>query len=406
MPKVFVLTEVYYPETASTSYLLTQTAEGLKQEFDVQVITGPASRFLDVIEYDKNFEYINGVPVHRCSGTRFNKDNLIGRIINMLTRSVAIFIGLLRRCSSDDVILVVTSPPALPFAAYFANLLKRVRYVVLLHDVYPEVMEAVGVLKSDSLVSRLLRRANGRLYRRAVRVIAIGRDMAALAAVKLRGEKDNIVVIPNWADTDVIRPLPKSESSISNSLGTTEGFAILYAGNLSRANAIDTIAHAALQLAPYPGIKFVFVGYGARKAWLQEFVSHHRLSNVHILPPMPRERQLDFLNCADVALATLLPNMTGVSVPSRTYSFMAAGKPILALCGKDSELGLCVTEERIGWVIDPDDVGGLVSTILEARDNKAVLSEMACRAVKCAAEKYSREHALARYRDLFREIIK
>jgi colanic acid biosynthesis glycosyl transferase WcaI len=404
MSKVFVLSEVYFPETASTSYLLTQTAEGLSKDFAVEVITGPASKFLDTIDYGKSFEIVNGVPVFRCAGTRFDKDSLAGRVVNMLTRSLAILICLLRRCKAGDVVLVVTSPPALPFVAYLVSKLKRIQYVVLLHDVYPEVMQAVGVLDKGSIVTRALQNANARLYDNATRIIAIGRDMARLAGQKMKNAGRSIVVIPNWADTDLIAPRAKSESALAVELELVNRFVVLYAGNLSRANAIDTIAQAALLLAPNDNIRFVFIGYGARKTWLQEFAQKHNLGNVHILPPMPRNEQMNFLNCADIALATLLPNMTGVSVPSRTYSFMAAGKPIVALCEAGSELGRCVSEESIGWVLDPSDAAQLAQTILAASKSPECLVDMARRAVAAAGVKYSREVAMMRYRDLFHDL--
>jgi glycosyltransferase involved in cell wall biosynthesis len=404
MAKIVVLTEVYFPESASTSHLLTQTAEGLAEEFSVEVITGPASKFLSTIDYDNTSEMINRVRVVRCGGTRFDKNKILGRVANVLTRSLSIFWQALSSCRSNDVLLAVTSPPTLPFVALALQILKGTRYVVLLHDVYPEVLHATGLLNKKSILSHAILAANKVLYRRATRIIAIGRDMAQLVAHKLGRDIEKIVIIPNWADSD-LAPRPKSESLFAIQNGFDKKFSVLYAGNLSRANAVETIAEAARLLKDDTEIVFTIIGFGAKKEWLEKYVVDNKLKNVVIFPPMPREQQMNFLNSSDVALATLIPNMTGVSVPSRTYSFLAVGRPILALCEPGSELGCVVQEEGAGWVVPPDDAETLAGVIREASKSPETVLEMSRRAAQCAQSKYSRASAIHKYRELMRAVM-
>ncbi|MDP7039106.1 MAG: hypothetical protein QGI45_08115, partial [Myxococcota bacterium] len=109
-----VMTEMYYPEQTSTGYLLTMTSEGLAESFDTHVITGPATNFFSPVDSPKQ-EILNSVKIDRSRGTNFPKDGLFGRLLNIATRSVAMFMKALLVCKKGSLCLVVTNPPLLPF---------------------------------------------------------------------------------------------------------------------------------------------------------------------------------------------------------------------------------------------------------------------------------------------------
>ncbi len=120
-PRVWLFTEIYFPEQTSTGFLLTRIAEGIAEKFDIAVLTGPAANFFRSVEAPTQ-EMRNGVRILRCKGTNFDKDRLALRLVNALTRSMTIFLLGLRRCRKGDVLLVVTNPPTLPvFAACVAG---------------------------------------------------------------------------------------------------------------------------------------------------------------------------------------------------------------------------------------------------------------------------------------------
>jgi glycosyltransferase involved in cell wall biosynthesis len=96
--------------------------------------------------------------------------------------------------------------------------------------------------------------------------------------------------------------------------------------------------------------------------------------------------------------------MSGVSVPSRIYNILAAGKPILAVAQDDSEPAMVVEEEDIGWVVKPDDVDGIVNAILQAKSAPQRLAEMGTRARAAVERKYSYAHILGQYRALIESI--
>jgi colanic acid biosynthesis glycosyl transferase WcaI len=401
MNRILVLSELYYPEQTSTGHLLTKTSEGLAEDFTVKVIAGPATNFLKSTEAPV-WEIRNNVEIFRCQGTSFEQNNLFGRAINLVTRSLTIFWKSFTTAQKQDVILVVTNPPLLPFVALLIKWLKGCKLVLLIHDVYPEVLVATGLSQANSLVVKIGQLMNRLLYDRADRIITLGRDMSKLALAKLKdGNDDKIHCIPNWADNELVKPTDRSSNPLLQELGISDRFVILYAGNMGRTHGIEYLAEAAKKLKDNLQIHFVVLGFGAKRKWLEDFIVRENLNSVTILSPRPRSEQIVFLNACDVALISFVPGMAGVSVPSRTYNQMAAGKPIIAVADDWSELAEVVREEEIGWVVKPGDINSLVKAIELAANNPQLCQQMGSKSAIAAQNKYDFKRADRDYKKLF-----
>ncbi len=396
--RLWVVSELYYPEETSTGYYLTKIAEGLADEFDVKVLCGQPNYFRRGVRAPKH-ETHRSVEIFRAAGTTFDKNVIPLRAINMITLGISVLFHAVRRFKKGDRILVVTTPPIMPFIICIASLLKGASYTLLVHDNYPEMIYAVGKTTEMSLLTRTVNYCNRWLYKYTAKIVAVGRDMRELLLKKTHGLDIPIDVIPNWAELDSVSPTPRSENTLLKELGLEDKFIFLYAGNMGRPNDIESIIEAAATLADDAEFHFVFLGSGAKRSWLEETVNTRSLKNVTILPPSPRSEQIVFLNACDVALVTLVKKMKGVSMPSRTYNIMAAGKPILAIAEKGSELDLIVNEEGIGRLVEPHNPDSLVGAIKYLHQNKAQLSEMEERARTAAVSKYSLDAALAAYRE-------
>jgi colanic acid biosynthesis glycosyl transferase WcaI len=402
MNRILVLSELYYPEQTSTGHLLTKTAEGLAEEFTVKVIAGPATNFLKSTEAPA-WEIRNNVEIFRCQGTSFNQNNLFGRAVNLVTRSLTIFWKSFTTAQKQDVILVVTNPPLLPFVALLIKWLKGCQLVLLIHDVYPEVLVATGLSQPSSIVVKIGQLMNRLLYDRADRIITLGRDMSKLALAKLKDSNgDKIHCIPNWADNELVKPTDRSNNPLLEELGISDRFVILYAGNMGRTHGIEYLAQAAKKLQDNPHIHFVVLGFGAKRKWLEDFIVRENLDSVTILSPRPRSEQIIFLNACDVALISFVPGMAGVSVPSRTYNQMAAGKPIIAVADDWSELAEIVREEEIGWVVAPEDIDSLVKAIELAANDPQLCQQLGSKSAIAAQNKYDFKRVDRDYKSLFR----
>jgi len=172
----------------------------------------------------------------------------------------------------------------------------------------------------------------------------------------------------------------------------------LYAGNMGHPNDLKTIVDAAHILRDRSDIHFVFLGAGVKRRWLEKRVADLELKNVTILDPRPRSEQRVFLNACDVALVSLVGRMVGVSMPSRTYNILAAGKPILALTEPGSEVSRVVEEDNAGWTVQPGDPSVFAQKVQEIVERRSELTAIGNAARKSAVEKYSLEAALEKYR--------
>lgn len=401
--RLWIVSELYYPEETSTGYILTQIAEGLAARRPVSVLCVQPTYFARGRQAPRH-EHRRGVEIHRCRSTRLNKNRLLLRLINLVTVSASLFVQLFWRLRPADRVLVVTNPPLLPFLASLACRLRGARCLLLIHDVYPDVAVAVGLLRQNSWTSRLCQRLVQRLYQRVDRIIVLGRDMRALAYRKLGFVDERVSVIPNWADSDEIHPRARSENRLLAEFDLQDKFVVQYAGNLGRANGLEGLVACAAQMRPDRGVHFLLIGGGAKQAWVTRQIGEQGLTNITLLGHRPRSESHDFLNACDVALISFVPGMAGIGVPSRMYNVLAAGKPIIAVADEDSELALVVREEQIGWVVDPADPAALAEVIREARRQPDVLLEMGRRARRAAEQKYTRPQIIEAYARLLAEV--
>jgi len=401
---LFIVTEAYYPDEVGVPFYLRHLAEGLAGEFRVRVLCGFPI-------YDgrgapaPTVETRGGVGIRRIRGTVFDKHKLLLRIVNLATISVSIFFRAAREIRRGDAVIVTTSPPLLPFTVKAACALKGAACILRVDDVYPEALIAARMLPERSPLAAGLRALNGWLYRRVDAVVAVGRDMAELVVTRAGRRPRRLEVIPNWADVDVVGPAPKADNELLRTLGARETFVVLCAGNMGRAQAVETMFGAAERLKENPGIRFLFIGSGAKRPWMEREARARGLTRVTILDQRPRAEQSVFLNAGDVSMVSLMPGMTGAGVPSRLYNIMAAGKAVIAVAPPESEVCRVVREEGIGWIVDPDRPDLLAEAVLAAARDPAALAAMGRRARAAAVGRYSRPAIIGRYRGLVERFL-
>jgi len=405
-PTVWVVSEMYYPEETSTGFFLTKIAEGLASAFPVRAVCGQPT-------YSKRGtrapyrETHNGVLIVRAPGTTLDKDVPVFRLANMLTVSGSIFLHLAAGLRRQDAVLVVTTPPLLPFIARAASWVRGAKCVLLVHDVYPDNMIAAGLIRRGSVAAAVLGAMTRALYRSVDRICVLGRDMRELVARRRgRGGTEGITIIPNWAGDDLLDDPEQGPSTLIAELGLTGKFVAQYAGNMGPLHAIEDLVAAAARLREtLPQVHFLFIGSGGKKRWLEDAVRARGLSNVTVLAPRPRTDQRVFLNACDIAITAFVPGMFGAGVPSRLYNILASGKPIVAAVDDDSEIGLVIREEAVGWVTRPADVDALVRAVTEAAADPDRLRQMAGRARASVRAKYTSRAIMQAYTTLFGTVL-
>ncbi|QYO67346.1 glycosyltransferase family 4 protein [Leptolyngbya sp. 7M] len=397
--RLWVVSELYYPEDTSTGYYLTRIAEGLAGDLDVKVLCGQPTYSKRGMRFSKR-ELHKNVEIFRVFGTTFDKNVIPLRVVNMLTLGASVFFAALRRFRRGDKVLVVTTPPTMPFVVAIASLIKGAGYTLLIHDSYPEILVAARKTRPESLFFKTASVANRWLYKHCAKIIVVGRDMEEMTRHKTHGLDIPIVYIPNWAELETVSPAPREENTLIKELGIQEKVIFLYAGNMGYPNDMESLIECAKRLQDEGQQKphFVFLGSGVKRKWLEREVAANGLENVTILDPRPRSEQQEFLNACDIAIVSLVSNMKGVSMPSRTYNILAAGKPILAITEPGSEIDLVVKENAVGWSVFPQKPEELYVTIQQIVSEHDKYAEMGLRARQAAESEYSLDTAIERYR--------
>jgi colanic acid biosynthesis glycosyl transferase WcaI len=402
-PRVWFISELFWPEETSTGYFVTRIAEDVAAEYDVHAVCSqPTYSGRGTVAPRR--EVRNGVTIHRVRSTTLNKDVLLLRGANMLTFSLAAFAHVLRHIGRGDIVVAVTNPPVIPYLVRAAAALRGARFVLLVHDVYPEVLVATGMARSDAPHVRALHAASRRLYRGAERVVVLGRDMAELVSGKLQGEGSRPVIIPNWGDTDRVRPDAAAGAAVRRQLGLEDRFTVLYMGNMGRTHDVLTLLEAATLLRDDRRFHFLFVGWGAQRAALETETAQRGLANITVQGPCAADAMPGYLNAADVAVISFRRGMAGVSVPSRLYNVMAAGRPVLALADAGSELAQVVREDGIGWVIEPEAPEQAAALLRELAADPPSLEAAGRRARDAALLRYSRSAVAQEWLRLLREL--
>lgn len=349
-------------------------------------------------------EFVNGVAIVRVGHPRFNRNHLLGRAVNVLTVSLRIFIQAIRQFRRGDVVIVVTNPPVLPFAIFFAAKIRRTSVVLLVHDLYPEAAILGGLIRQGSLQARIWMRASDWLFGRVTRIVVLGRDTKELLAARMLDADQRIRVIPNWADVDEVYPRRPEDNPLIESLGLKGRFVLGYAGNMGRVQDVELLVSVARALRhAAPEVHLLFVGSGSKEKLVSAAASEGR-SNVTLVGPRERSEQDIFLNACHVSVMALTAGMAGVGVPSRLYNALAAGRPILAAVDENSEPARVIREADVGIQTPPGDVTAFIEALESIRRDPSYLREAGHRARRVAVERFGFDATLAHYRDLLTEL--
>jgi len=211
----------------------------------------------------------------------------------------------------------------------------------------------------------------------------------------------SVSVIPNWGDVDVIEPTAKEENVLLQELNLVDKFVVHYSGNHGRTHDLLSLVEAAKLLEEEADIHFVFIGEGSGKAEAVARAEEFSLNNVTFRTFVDRSELNTSLNASDVSVVAFKQGMAGISVPSRLYNLMAAGKPILAVVDDASEVADVIREAEIGVTVPPESAKLLAEQILKLKSDSAARTRMAVNSRNEAVAKYSYEAIKQQYRDLF-----
>lgn len=391
MKKIFLVSEYIFPTQNTTGYLLHKLYKSLHQQY---------GEHLTLIVKDDPENLIDDAIL--VANINLNKKKLVQRLAFELILSFNFFIKILFNVKKDDVLLNVTNPSLLLPVIYLAKKIKGFRWILLVHDVFPENLAAAKILKKENIVYNILKILFDKFYNAAEIRIVIGKDMKELVDKKVN--KDDSIIIQNWIDHHDIEVQEKKDNQILKKISWHNEILVLnFFGNIGRVQGIDNIINA-LRLIPIgKRPKILFIGGGAYENELKAAIYDLKDDNIQYIGSLDPIKKSDGLNACDISIVTLADGMYGLGVPSKAYYSMAADKPILAIMDEESEISVMVKKHRIGWTVPAGDPEKLAKVLLDISQDARNLSMNSPR--KVLIEHYSELVAMRKITDVIDQIF-
>jgi len=390
--KILVLNLYYPPDTSATAKMAAAFVEPLAAKHDVTLICGRPS-------YDPTerrawrlwqTERLGGVTIIRVGSTDYARTQMSRRVLNYLSYvALSVPRTLFERC---DVVLAMTDPPFEGIVGAFVAMLKYKPFVYNIRDLYPD-MALGGSIVAPGLLARVWETLHRWALRRAARVIVLGEDMRDRIIAKGVDAKRVAIVRDGVEFAATSSVIPALDTEVMSTIRGGFRFVLLHAGNLGFYGAWDTLLAAARELES-DGIGLVFVGDGAQRAPLEAASANS--TNVRFLPFFPPTKIASVLAAGDAHVITIKRGLEGVVVPSKLYGILAAGKPVVAVAPKQTDVAALGARDGFGVAADPDNPAELVAIVRALLADPARLAAMEA-AARVAATQYARANECLKF---------
>lgn len=363
MKNILLVTQYFYPEVFKGNDIAFELA---RRGYNVDVLTGipnyPDGKYLHGYGiFKKRIEKINGVRVYRTFQFPRGNSSKIMMVLNYLSYFICACVDVLffYIWKKYDVVFVQQLSPV--FSAIPGVVVKKIKKVSLymwVLDIWPDALKSAANIHNETVLS-CVDKIVKRIYKNCDKILISSRNFQPL--IQSKGNfQDKIIYFPNWSD-DI---LEMDDSYKIPEL--PEGFKIMIAGNLGKSQNLEAVTEVMLGIKDVPEVKWVFVGGGSKKEWLEQFIKENGLENCAVcLGQYPFKAMPAFYKHADAMLVTLragFPHLEAV-VPARLQSYMSAGRPVLAMIGCGG--ADIIKESNCGYAVPAGDSNALITIIKE-----------------------------------------
>ena len=362
--RVLVVTQYIYPENFKSNELVFELA---KRGYHVDVLTGIPNYpegvyFKGYGIFKKRIEKKDGVNFYRCwQMPRGRKASGVGLAVNYITFVISatlwIFFYFLWKKKYDAIITHEPSPITQLIPACLLSIMRKVPVYSWIMDIWPDAMKNSVSPSLYKKVAPILTAVTEWTYRHSDKILITSKGFEELIC-RNADYHDKIIYYPNWS-VDMSVGADRFETP-----KLPEGFKIILAGNLGEAQDLDHIGEAMKLVHDCKEVKWIFVGDGSCKKWLDDFIKDNQLEDTAVtLGRFPGSAMPAFFKQADAMLVTLRGGFIDLdmTVPARVQSYMSAGRPILAMIGQGT-VDL-VNEGDCGYAVGPSDYEALADVI-------------------------------------------
>jgi len=408
--KILIHSIVFSPDGVSTAYLYNDIVLGFKDAgYEVVVLTTtphynlietalqkqPLNRKLFGLFYESDFEGIRviHVPLKKYKST----------IIRISSFIYWHFLSLIIGLSIKNVDFILSPSPPLSIALISILIAKKnkAKFIYNVQEIYPDLLIKNGALKSNIII-KSLKWLEKYVYNKASAVITIDQKFYDQIVDRFN-EKDKLIIVPNFVDTELYKPLSK-EIELSNPFKKDpHKVRLLYAGNIGFYQDWEPILFAAKKLRD-TNIEFWIIGEGVKKEFLIKEVEKHNLTNIKVLPYQDRELMPLINSFADIHFISISKEMEQEGFPSKVYTIMACSKPMIVITGENTPLYNFLKPLNCSILISNNRNEEFVHSMTELANNESKKQELAQNGYDIIQQYYTKEKVVAQYLNLFENL--
>lgn len=415
--KILIHSLVFSPDGVSTAYLYNDVAlKFLEQGYEVVVLTTtphynvlkeelsrqPLTPKWGGLYYESKFHNIRviHIPQKKFRSTLLRMGGFL------YWHFLALILGLIQK--NISLILSPSPPLTIGLINIFIARLKGAKAIYNVQEIYPDFLINQGGLKFKPFYS-LLKVMERFVYSKSSAVTTI--DAVFYETIKSRFKNSSkLHIIPNFVDTDLFKPVQRDKSSLDvNSFPEKRGILkVMYAGNIGLAQDWKPLLEIAKRLKGFD-VEFWVIGEGVMKGYLEDEIKIDKLTNIHLVPYQPRSEMPGLISYADIHFIFMSKEMEAQGFPSKVYTILACGKPLLVISGKNTPIHNFLSSTNCAFLIDSSKLDEKCERIVEILKNasldKSDLERMGVDGFKLIEKQYSKNAVTQQYVDLADQVL-
>ena len=406
---ILFLDAYFEPESIAFTHLENDLLDALtKDGHNIHVICPAPTRGVDdtvrkKYKYKRKEKLHDGhVHVSRFSAPKEGKNPIIRMFRYFWCNLQSYRYGI--RCKNVDVIFTNSTPPTQGMLAVLVKKKlsknKNIPFIYCLQDIFPDSLVNAKMTSKGSLIWKIGRKIEDYTYKNADEIITIS-DAFKQNIIKKGADEDKIHIVPNWIDTSEVFPVARDSNPIFDRYKLDRNkFYICYSGNIGHSQNMNLLLDVAKRIKD-KDVCFVVIGDGAARIDMEKRIATENIANVIMLPFQPYEEIANVFSLGDVGLIISKPGIGGSSVPSKTWSIMAAEKPILASFDQESELSILIRKVQCGVVCQAGNEKSLIEAIGRLKQENH--TKMGMNGRNYVTNEISKKKCVSQYVDIFKK---
>lgn len=404
--KVIFPFSYYYPEQCAGIFVVDDLMHRLAAEGDESVIyvPTPTRNVREGVEWKRKEVLCDGKMVVKRFHMYGEGKNPVLRALRYCFCELAYLHHLI--WDKYDVAFIDSTPPIQGLKLPIVGLFRKCPVVYNAQDLFPDTLSGTGLAKKGGLLWKIGSWVARVTFNNTDKIIAISEDIKRTLVEEKGIPADKVVVVYNWVDSDAVVPIKKEENPLFEEFGLSrDKFHVVYAGNLGNAQNINIVVDAATGLRDNEDVEFVVFGSGGLENDIRARIEAEGLKNLRLLPLQPVERVKYVYSLGDVCLVSCKEGLGGSAMPSKTWSILSCGRPVLANFD-EGELQMILTKNELGVFTKAGDLDGFVAAISQLAADPEKCAEMGARGRQFILDNLTKDAGTRKYAEVLRSVCK